>query len=474
MFNWEDEDIMIPDVPIFLNFLNSLTLNRPAQDDIESFCYLEIKPEVVNVKWIETKLWYKNHSSFGLRQFYDNLLKIMNRKGHLISEESIAIILCLYCFHPDKKVRPIESINQILISFSTEATLQQYFITPGTLSFDYFVNVEPFELGRLDKESLRTACLRADSDFYNRYTDSFTDRFAIERKPRQTHVINWKPYLLTLSKLLSLPYMNKQNAIVNQLVELYYEVVGNISWGQFWFEFRECQNILVAAGAPILNDEIFRQTVGGLGVSVFTRFHGKKYGFVTSIGYGMKSIDLASTDKRINSIKLSLEKKYSISKMNQSQMFQTMNAYAALLARASAFENNDQINVAFLHRMIALDMLFGLKNESTRLISQRTAVVVFQKHGFSFDKMITKIKELYAQRSKFVHEGHPVEQSHLDLINQVTTEVFYCLLRLQKLNSKLTTPLWLAQLDVLAANVVAGNTLQMEEYKQWGIEVDGE
>src|SRR5690606_26266842 len=141
----------------------TVSLNRPNEEEISSYSFLEVAPVVLNVDFIETKLWYKESSAFGLKQFNANLLKNMSRNNHYVSDESIAIILCLYCFHPNKAEKPIESMNQILLSCSTEANYQQFFIIPAKLSFDYSVKVEPFYIGKLNNDRLKTACSRADS-----------------------------------------------------------------------------------------------------------------------------------------------------------------------------------------------------------------------------------------------------------------------------------------------------------------------
>jgi hypothetical protein len=127
---------------------------------------------------------------------------------------------------------------------------------------------------------------------------------------------------------------------------------------------------------------------------------------------------------------------------------------------------------AFVHFIIALDLLFGEKDASNQAISKRAAMLTHQALGISYHEMLQQIKKLYDIRSKFVHEGRKVPESDLASAQPIMQEIFTSLMRIQSKTEYKTDgamTLWLKGIDYLCAAIDASKPISDDEFEALGI-----
>jgi len=159
-------------------------------------------------------------------------------------------------------------------------------------------------------------------------------------------------------------------------------------------------------------------------------------------------------------------------------MDSTVANYCRFLRRARRHIETGHRDEAFLHFVIALDLLFGLDGNSAESVSRRSAMVVYRALGNSLFEQHALIKRLYDARSKYVHEGTPPSAAQLNAIAGVCREVLWALLRTQQESMKGTTRAarseeWLRHLDYLFAAIEAGKPPSESEFSEAGIAMAG-
>jgi len=126
------------------------------------------------------------------------------------------------------------------------------------------------------------------------------------------------------------------------------------------------------------------------------------------------------------------------------------------------------VDEAFLHYVIALDLVFGSEQSIAQTVSERVAMIVYRPIGMSFRDAVSAISKAYGVRSKYVHEGRPVKGEMIDQIKVICREVLHCLLRLQRSND-MRIDQWLRNLDYFVASVEANRAIADQELNHNGI-----
>jgi hypothetical protein len=101
----------------------------------------------------------------------------------------------------------------------------------------------------------------------------------------------------------------------------------------------------------------------------------------------------------------------------------TIRTYSRFLQRAHKRRLNGRRDEAFVHFVIALDLLLGLEGRSSESVCQRAGLLVHRQLGNQFEVQITVLKRLYDRRSKYVHEGKPASNDDLREVERICTEI---------------------------------------------------
>jgi hypothetical protein len=252
--------------------------------------------------------------------------------------------------------------------------------------------------------------------------DQFSNRFAIEGAPVSVQVFDWS-YFRHKFKISA-------GTLAGELVDHYFECLNRDLQDSFRREFQVAQQILVAAGAPHFNLDLPGMVMASSFVCIYQKIARERAGYFCPIDQA-PSVDYANIDHRIPAKEEELRRKFSFTGLTNSEIYQTLGTYCRFVVKAKTYEDENRLDEAFLHYVIALDLLFGGKDESTQAVSRRTAMIVSRVLEESFQAMVKRMKTIYEKRSKYVHAGVSVSNQDMKLVQPVINEVLFCLLRLQ-------------------------------------------
>jgi hypothetical protein len=102
----------------------------------------------------------------------------------------------------------------------------------------------------------------------------------------------------------------------------------------------------------------------------------------------------------------------------------------SFVARARTHQLHGLSDEALLHFIIALELIFGVREAIQRSVSERVALITFPQADRSFEQQRSWINQIYDLRSKYVHEGTKLaDDAQLEEMYTLCQRVFRCLLR---------------------------------------------
>lgn len=169
----------------------------------------------------------------------------------------------------------------------------------------------------------------------------------------------------------------------------------------------------------------------------------------------------------------SLRGEYGFTTFKDNDVHHSLRTFALFLSKARRHELDGRIGEAFLHYVIALDLLFGEQESATCSVTKRAAVVVSRALGMTLPATLKLMNRLYGVRSKYVHRGIEMPSEEVRTVARVCTEVLFALLRFQQLADQTKTIAgWLKNLDYLNSAIDAGKELGTDELVALGIALE--
>lgn len=457
----------IPDIDVFNEILGSMTLRSP--NPAVDYDYFEAVPprvlgEESNVHMANpVRIWHKKDTRLKLNRLVDRINEELKSRGHFFKDEMVLSILGLFCLTQSQDTAPVSRLNNIL-DLSGRAKVSQYLIAPfsphpDTHSFGF----DGFTVGPLNRKRLVYWCKKVNCDFFERYPNKFLHRFAIERSPIGVCLLDWTE--------LTRKFKIARSEIFLMLSDYYFELYSMHLRALFYADFREAQEVLVAAGAPFIDLEQPQAWNGGSFVSVFTNIGKHRAGYFCPLETNV-SIDFAQADKRFPAKAEELRKIFSFDGLKNWEIHKTLQTYCRFVVKAKIHETHGREDEAFLHYVVALDLLFGEKDSSTQKVSKRASIVVSRRFGKPFVNIMEQMIDIYGKRCRYVHAGEPVGDGAIEEVRPIVDEVLACLLRLQ------ANPLsqrqgfaeeWLRTLDFFIAAVEADRSIPDQELIAAGI-----
>jgi hypothetical protein len=457
----------IHDSNIFNQFLSSLRLQRP--EHLGDFEKIEIIPKRILSEPPQTSisnpihLWYDKSCHLTPNGLLKKLKEELNNKGHDSTSEIAKIILAVLCLTSDSAETHVERLN-FIIETITPADSSQFWISP----YPSYPDSTPYKIGRfiigklreekLREEKLIYRCRKVGCDYFDRYPKNFEDRFAIEGEPISVMTIDWS--------IIMRYFKISHSEILTLLVDYYFEVLTLNLQDRFRQEFRSAQDVLVVAGASYFDLDDFKIWNKVIFIAIYQKIGNDDSGYFCPFETGI-AIIFPPAHQDVPAKSLELKEKYNFTGLDGCEIHQSIGTYCRFVAKAKTYENGNRIDEAFLHYVIALDLLFGEKDASIQNVSKRTALVVSRALGEDFETMVKRIKEIYGKRSKYVHSGNSVSDQDIEQIRPIIEKVFLCLLRLQSIKanrSKGFVESWLKNLDYLIAAKEAGRQIEDKEF----------
>ena len=137
-------------------------------------------------------------------------------------------------------------------------------------------------------------------------------------------------------------------------------------------------------------------------------------------------------DTKIPRVINSLRGEYGFTTFKDNDVHHSLRTFALFLSKARRHELDGRIGEAFLHYVIALDLLFGEQESATCSVTKRAAVVVSRALGMTLPATLKLMNRLYGVRSKYVHRGIEMPSEEVRTVARVCTEVLFALLRFQQ------------------------------------------
>lgn len=427
----------IPDSPVFRTFLDSLDLKRPDNPDgyvdevaIPASVAQDVSSEItVN----ERRVWSKPVDNFTL----DSLLRCLRREietsGHPTRRDVLLCLICLFCIHPKRRLAPVECLNNLL-SRIVDGDVSQFLVLPlpPPSNFEDFA-FGSFAVGKLNSQRLSYRSTRAQSDFFERWQHRLDGRMAIEREVCPVKVFDW---ISVKEQNGTSTFGDRElSSVWKDIVQAYFYFISQAYFEDFWQQFVEQQELQVAMGSPFIGDRELR-LMPSASISIYLNIAGR-WGFVAPHGVTFITLNFGGIDRAVPSTIRRLKQEFGVDDTATSgELHQTIKTYARFVAKAKQHLIDHRQAEAYLHFIIALDLLFGDKDSLARTITKRVAILVYQKLGVSFQQAVKMVANMYDVRSRYVHEGNSQGMSDIQTVQAICEEVLCCLLRLKMDDTK--------------------------------------
>jgi hypothetical protein len=310
------------------------------------------------------------------------------------------------------------------LSLIHSAQLHQFVVLPNRPRLDYRIQIGKFWLRAFDPKRLLYWASRGRCG-YPIDLQEMAGCFALERTPVDTKLINWDK--LPGSALMLAKWGNE---ITNaSILDVYYQAVARYYFWQIPALIKD--HLLIHESGALVHFEI-----DSFLNSFFARhiglFHWKEsFGYrcwallsnVTVLHMNFGSPDVFAACEKW------LRDEFNFHGLSASKPLDSAIAsYCRFLQRAHTHRLNGRPDEAFLHFVIALDLLLGLEGRSSESVCLRASVLVHRQLDTSLDAQISKLKRLYDRRSKYVHEGKSPSENDLLDTEKICTEVLWDLL----------------------------------------------
>lgn len=444
----------------FGQMLQTARFSKP--EDSSAYRCLSIE----NPPAVDEKNRIVEEESFGLWLREDNdppvdgLLSLVQRRlakqRHKEHRDFAVVLLQLCCALRDGEGIDEGTLDRVVES-AVDADANQYHVSSLRLPQEWSFSMPPFSLGKTDIAKIKYQSERAGSDFADRYAESLVGRYAISRPAVPVRVVDgWSS--VNLAWPLARP--TGQGSLIYRLTDRYFHLLSAAYFDEFWGLFDDVQDILVAAGAPYLDQRGLRTYFTNQQFTIFLNCGRHRAGWVAPNG-GMIKVDWCNVHDRIPKKLSELRTEYAFDGLKDAESHNLLRQFSKFFARGKRHLLDGRSDEGFLHLIIALDLALGDKQQSTAKITKRAAALVSRSSGSRYEDEERKIRDLYGQRSRYVHEGRSVSEDKLVEVERVCEVVLKSLLRLQaKTGDAGRVATWQKDLDYVVGAIEAGRPLE--------------
>jgi hypothetical protein len=461
----------LPDTAVFNDLLSSFTLREP--ECLEGFLFRTcLAAEQVNDQGLVITLpgivvWWSASANQGIsaealvRKIHDLLLQ----QDLMLDTEAVWCLIAIFASSKRKsKEGAVIQFNKIFECIKS-ADLNQYVIQHSIIDPKWNMTIEDFIVGPINKEQIQYRSRRAGSDFAERYLDMYPD-FAstVSRSPRRVKMIDQ----------LALDEGWGGINDLSRFARLFNRMVGPVSqhyFTEFDQEFESGQELMTAMGAGFFENKVqlndFHQWTW---LSIFLMVEGKMKGWVYPGVIGGRTYSYGRPDLAITHAKRVWQEDFGLEGVKNHSAMVSMKSYCHFLHLAQIHQRHERHNEAFLHLIIALDLLLGSKESATESVSKRTAILVFLGLNQEFTATVKLIKTLYDARSRYVHAGQKIDAKLWDESNNVCREIAIAYLAaMVSQGDEFTHQKWVKLLDLLIAQQDLGVALSADVLASAGI-----
>ena len=458
-------------IPGFISFLKSISHTQNADNTLSKVFVSESQVSKESVRNVgETKkyyFFYDPNQSLTL----DSIKRIIgnNYRKHEITfnDDLINHFLLVYSeLKKEGKSNDKELINEIFTTIQG-VSIAQYYLLPGLIKHNkYNHSFGRFYFGRLRSKKFQYRCEKATTDYYELYESRLKNRISIEREFFEENVIIWPTFQLK---------GYNQFGTLDECILRYYESKSMLLFDQFWQLFMKDQYIQIAQGLDFLDPKYFALPESDM-ITLYTNvsYDGRRGGYCvpTTVGSMQLRID-PEIFQKVKYLEDGVKKTYNEIIEGDNTFSPTLQSYIQFVAKAEIFKKEGRINESFLHYVIAIEVCFGDRNASVQSVSNRVAVLTYKTIGNSFDRQRKIIKDIYGERSKYVHSGLNVRTASVNEIEKVVRIILAILFERMTLHAagkaEFDFESWSKKLDAVAASLDAGLSFQEETLNRLSI-----
>ena len=442
----------IPDDQLFNAFLGSLRVMQPleeCEDPIVVEPAIPLLSDSVRIHAAQPIRLGHDPSDLSSASMLKAVSRELKERDHPAGDEFARVFLAAYALRGPAPGSPVSRLVKLLDSIGP-AKAWHYQITglPFARGLAPY-HIGPFRLGPLRRDKLTYWCKRVGCDYFDRYPNAHVDSFAVESEPAVLAILDVNKAFGDLR----IPV----DATMIAVRDHYFDALSLHLCDSFTRQFREVQYVPVAAGAPYLDPDQPGFWMGSSFVTVYWRLGDRNEGYFSPNG-GAVGANILGVDDKVTAVQQQLQNEYSFTGLGNSELHTVLGVYCRFLTRAASLQSDDQVHEAFLHRVIALDLLLGDKQSSADRVSSRAGAIVGQALDMDHVAAVKLVKDLYDARSRFVHQGRAVGAADTDRVGDANGAVLRCLLRLQTKPENHEPGFigeWLKRLDLVAATLSA-------------------
>lgn len=464
----------IPNNPPFEALLGSFSVSKPQNSEgWREFLAVPKKTQTRDYQFESVSavtFWYRDDTGVSLEALLKKLAEELNRLGHATTLESVAVLVALFAYSKGQAGSAVDRFNA-LFSYVVEADANQFFLFPHLELSTYRVEIGPFSIGPFAWERLAYLSRKSGSDFYDRYEEGLRKiPFSVERKRRSVRLVYWHKLIGDAAHWV--PRSKQALSTMLYLVDQYFADLSALHFDEFFSELSLVQEVPMALGSGWFDLKWLRQVLGSHQVTIYLKIGGENVGFVSPSSGLIMNINLGGGHLGLPFTGKYLRHKFGFEGFTECEIHRSLQSYCHFLALAAQHRVNGREAEAFLHNVIALDLLLGENGASTASVSSRSAVIAFRAQNQDYRAVVKDLQRIYNARSKYVHEGKQPESSLLPLATRICGEVAFCLFRLQSDPNNRTSgfrSLWLKDLDYLIAALEAGRPVADDDWNRAGV-----
>ena len=421
-------------------------------------------------------LWlhYPTDTTIPFQRLVERIGKELSSKHHSGSGGFVFYALALSALLPGSQISAVDKIN-LVVSQTCDADVNLYLVLRAKFPNFYQYEIPPFRLGHLRTLRLQQQCERAGSDYYKRYQVELANAWSVERQHKTVTVLDvsgMRGIIFPQSLSILQSRNDWKHRAWDVVVNAYFSLQCRSQFEDFWVELVAVQDPLLTLGAPFFDPRPLRSLLETTQVAVFLNMGGPRNGFVAPTGLGFPTLDLVNAHVRVPQVLGELKEEYNFQGFGDTALDGSLRLFVHFSARARRHEMEGNANEALLHYVIALELIFGERQQIQRSVSERVGLVTFTKATRSFEVQRKRIDEIYDLRSRYVHAGKPIDdQKAFDELHEMCGACFRSLLRLRAAkaetseNNETALSSWLADLDFLAKGLIAGKTFGLEDFR---------
>lgn len=460
---------MIPEDEQFESLLDSLSLSPPEDSSgwIRHTCVpsAEQNDRGRSVTIPEIHLWYFD-GKLGISALARKIDSELNQRNHLSNDRLCEVIAGLFAaMDSDEGISAVTRFNRLLDTI-TDADLNQYIFFGEPYLAEGVFDVEPFHVGKISAEQIAYQCKRAGSDYYERYQSDFNKhRMCLSRDHKKISLIPFQ----TLEGFNPI-------AVAYRLTDEYFHILAGLHHDELLQEFEDYQMITKALGGGWFDVEARSRVFGLRRLSIFLNIGCKKMGWVCPSETVGRNVSYGGAAFAIPTTNAVLRDEFGINCPNVRELPPVFQRFCDFLSVAREHHADSRDSEALLHLVIALDLVFGDRENVTRSVTERVALIAHKGLGMSIEDCRKMMKKIYDARSAYVHAGKDVPEKLWDEAYKTCQAVGFALLRRYGKNagSHSDDQKWLKQIDYVSAAMESGNSPDLAVFREIGLPENGD